>query len=300
MGITDMKIEIKSWINGKVLFTLECASWRVALEAAVKQGAYLQGAYLQGEYLQGADLQGADLQGAYLKGAYLQGAYLKGAYLQGAYLQGADLQGADLKGADLQGAYLKGAYLKGADLQGAYLKGAYLQGAYLQGAYLKGADLKGADLKGAYLKGAYLKGADLQGAYLQGAYLKGAKGFSPEHSTPLLMLLDQPGPIRAYKLVGANGEGFFNGGIKYEIGKSYEVKDALTDTNVPCGVGINLATLDWCLKELEIGCRVLVAEFTAKDIAAIPTATDGKFRVYRCKIVGEKKLKKAWFPKERR
>ena len=185
-----MKIEIKNWISGKVLFTLECASWRVALEMAVKQGACLQGA---------------------------------------------DLKGADLKGADLQG-----------------------------------------------------------------AYLQGAKGFSPEHSTPLLMLLDQPGPIRAYKLVGANGEGIFNGGIKYEIGKSYEVKDALTDTNVPCGAGINLATLDWCLEKLKPGCRVLVAEFTAKDIAAIPTATDGKFRVYRCKIVGEKKLKKAWFPREAR
>ena len=37
--------------------------------------------------------------------------------------------------------------------------------------------------------------------------------------------------------------------------------------------------------------RILVAEFTAKDIAAIPIATDGKFRVRRCKIVGEKDLK---------
>jgi hypothetical protein len=45
------------------------------------------------------------------------------------------------------------------------------------------------------------------------------------------------------------------------------------------------------MREWQQGHRILVAEFTAKDIAAIPTATDGKFRVFRCKIVGEKDLK---------
>jgi len=28
-------------------------------------------------------------------------------------------------------------------------------------------------------------------------------------------------------------------------------------------------------------------EFTAADIAAIPTATDGKFRLFRCRVVEE-------------
>jgi hypothetical protein len=36
--------------------------------------------------------------------------------------------------------------------------------------------------------------------------------------------------------------------------------------------------------------RILVAEFTAEDIAAIPHGTDGKFRVRRCRIVAEKDL----------
>ncbi len=94
------------------------------------------------------------------------------------------------------------------------------------------------------------------------------------------------------------GAGVFNGGITYKIGEAYEVKDANTDEKVSCAKGINLATFDWCLRELEPGYRVLVAEFEAKDIAAIPTATDGKFRVYRCKIGGEKKLKKSWFPRK--
>lgn len=66
-------IEIKSWINGKVLHTIEADNIRAAVEVLVRQGAYLQGADLQGAYLQGADLQGADLREADLRGADLQG-----------------------------------------------------------------------------------------------------------------------------------------------------------------------------------------------------------------------------------
>jgi len=137
---------------------------------------------------------------------------------------------------------------------------------------------------------AYLRGADLQGAYLQGAYLQGAIGIAAYRCTPLLMLLDQPGPIRAYKLVNEKREGPFNGGIVYEIGQTYEIADANTDVAEQCGAGINLATLDWCMREWRGGYRILVAEFTAADIAAIPTATDGKFRVRKATIVGEKNL----------
>ncbi len=78
-----MKIEIKSRWTSSVLFSVEARSIKLALEAGVKQGAYLKGADLEG-----ADLEGADLEGAYLKGAYLEGAYLKGAYLEGADLEG--------------------------------------------------------------------------------------------------------------------------------------------------------------------------------------------------------------------
>ena len=104
------------------------------------------------------------------------------------------------------------------------------------------------------------------------------------------MLKDQVGKIRAYKLVKADGLGPFNGGITYEQGKSYEVKDASTDENEQCAKGIHLATLPWCMREWKKGYRILIAEFTAKDIACIPIGNEGKFRVYRCKIVGEKDL----------
>jgi uncharacterized protein YjbI with pentapeptide repeats len=187
---------------------------------------------------------------------------------------------ADLAGADLAGAYLAGANLTGANLTGANLARADLTRA----------DLAGADLAGADLARAYLAGADLAGANLARAYLTGAKGVNPLRTSPLYLLREQPGPIRLYKLVTAEGVGPFNGGITYAVGQSYAVADADTDETVQCGAGINLATLDWCLKGWREGWRILVAEFTAADIAAIPIGTDGKLRVRRCRIVGEKSL----------
>ena len=151
--------------------------------------------------------------------------------------------------------------------------------------------VEAANLRGANLRGAYLRGANLRGAYLRGANLRDAKGISPLRVTPLLMLLDQPGKIRAYKLVDAEGCSPINDKkLTYEKGKTYEVKKPNCDVNKQCGAGINVATMDWCLREWREGWRILVVEFTAKDIAAIPTATDGKFRLYRCKVVGEKDL----------
>ena len=124
------RFEIKNRFTGKVLFSLECGSLKLCVEAAVEAGADLYGAHLYS-----ADLSGADLYGA-------------------------NLRGADLRGANLRGAYLRGAYLNGADLNGAYLYGAYLYGANLFGADLRGANLFGADLRGADLFGADLRGAD--------------------------------------------------------------------------------------------------------------------------------------------
>ena len=143
-----------------------------------------------------------------------------------------------------------------------------------------------------------VEGDTLSGANLYDANLRGAKGLNPHIVTPLLMLHDQPGQIVAYKLVDQEGEGLYNGGIVYEIGKTVEVKNADTDCAVHCGAGINLATLDWCLREWREGCRVLKCQFMAEDIAAIPTATDGKFRVHRCEVVGEVDLKEIGWPPE--
>jgi hypothetical protein len=136
---------------------------------------------------------------------------------------------------------------------------------------------------------------NLTNANLRGAYLWGACGINPVLSVDLLMLLDQPGMQRAYKLVDAEAEGpfaAFNGysPITYEIGKNYEVSDANTDADIECGAGVSLGTLAWCAREWKPGYRILIAEFGAADIAAIPAGGNGKFRVHRCRIVGEKNL----------
>ena len=170
--------------------------------------------------------------------------------------------------------------------------GANLSRANLSRADLSGANLSGANLSRANLSGADLSGANLSRADLSRADLSGADGISKYILTPLLFLLDQPGAIRAYKLVNKKGEGPFNGGINYLDPNinSFSVSEINTDDTEQCGAGINLATLDWCIKEWKPGYRILIMEFTAQNIAAIPTATDGKFRVRQCTRVGEKDL----------
>jgi hypothetical protein len=198
---------------------------------------------------------------------------------------------ANLSRANLSGANLYGANLSRADLSGADLSRANLYGANLYGANLSRANLSGADLSRANLYGADPSGANLSRANLSGADLSRAGGINKYRCTPLLMLLDQPGKIRAYKLVNENFEGPYNGGIKYALHEPATVDDPDCDERTQCGAGINLTTLDWCMKEWQAGFHILIAEFEAKDIAAIPTATDGKFRVKSCVIVGEKDLK---------
>ena len=193
--------------------------------------------------------------------------------------------------ANLYNANLNGANLSGADLNGADLCNADLSGANLYNASLYGANLSGANLSGANLSGADLNGADLNGADLNGANFIETIGINPNLCTPLLILKDQIGKIRAYKLVNNLYRGPFFGGIKYEIGKTYTVKYADCSVERQCSFGISLATLDWCIKNWKEGYHILIVEFTSKNIAAIPTATDGKFRVYKCKVVGEKDLK---------
>ena len=144
-----------------------------------------------------------------------------------------------------------------------------------------------ANLSDAYLRDANLSGANLSDAYLSRAYFSRATGIAPERCTDLLMLLDQVGKIRAYKLTKPDGSGPTYRGLTYEVGKTVKAADANTDPDDHCGAGVNLATLPWCLSQWQPGYRIFVCEFTRADIAAIPTATDGKFRTHRCRVVRE-------------
>jgi len=133
--------------------------------------------------------------------------------------------------------------------------------------------------------------ANLSSADLRYADLSYAEGLNKKLCTPLCILEEQIGKIRAYKLVNKNYEGPYQGGIVYKVGETHSVKDANTDDTIQCAKGINLATLSWCITEWKKGYHILIAEFTQKDIACIPIASDGKFRVHKCKIIGEKDLK---------
>lgn len=150
----------------------------------------------------------------------------------------------------------------------------------------KGADLSRADLYGAYLYRANLSGANLYRANLTGANLTGADGIDPRRHNDLLMLLDQPGAICAYKLVrGDYGSPMGYGPLYYTVGTTLTEADADTDATHDCGRGINLATLPWAMREWTEGHRIMLVEFTAADIAAIPLG--GTFRVRKCTVIKE-------------
>jgi hypothetical protein len=59
-----MLIEIKSWLNGKILHSIEADSVKLAIEGLVRQEANLSWANLSGADLSGANLSGANLSGA--------------------------------------------------------------------------------------------------------------------------------------------------------------------------------------------------------------------------------------------
>ena len=182
-----------------------------------------------------------------------------------------------------------------ADLQKADLRNADLWRADLQEADFQKADLQEADLQGTNLWGADLRGANLQkvklySVDLREANLRRIKGINKYAINPLYGILDNKVNI-AYKLVDKDNERIYYSGLKYKIGKTIKVNKADTDEFNNCGTGINLATLDWCVKHWECDYKILICKFKKEDIACIPITSDGTFRVYKCKVIGEKNLK---------
>ncbi len=269
-----MKITIKT-IAGKILLKDEAESVKNCIENAVVQRANLRG----------ANLRKADLREANLCEANLREADLRKANLREADLRKADLRKADLRKADLREADLRKANLREANLYRANLCEANLCGANLYEANLYEADLYGANLYEANLREANLRGADLHGADLCGV-----KNINKYLTTPMYILLDQTNPVRAYKIVNEINQGIHRGGLVYEINKIISEKDYDVDEYLACGKGINLASLDWCLKEWKPGYKIIVCEFNKEDIVCIPVGSDGKFRVKTCKPIRELNL----------
>ena len=95
--MSKVKIEIKSWFSGDVLFEYESdnATMKKAVEAAVDDNANLSGANLRDADLRDADLRDADLSGANLSGANLRDANLRDADLRDADLRDAAIYYSD-------------------------------------------------------------------------------------------------------------------------------------------------------------------------------------------------------------
>jgi len=204
--------------------------------------------------------------------------------LRGAYLWGADLQEADLQRADLQEADLRWANLQRADLQEADLQRADLRRADLQEADLQRADLQEADLQRADLQRADLQGADLQEADLRGVENCYPKLFRNE----LSILKHQPigTKLIAYKYLDGDTSPYQK--CKYEIGNAYSCDFLDKDETKVCSNGVNVATLEWCLKETnnDLTRTYIVCQYEVKeDNIIIPFNTDGKFRVDEVKVL---------------
>ena len=156
---------------------------------------------------------------------------------------------------------------------------------------------------GKSLSRADLSRADLSGAYLSGADLFMATGVNKYMMSPMHLLLDQVGEIRAYKLVTEDGHGPHYPTLTYTAGETYTEPNFEADEGVDCGPGINLASLDWCLREWQPGYRILIASFQRRhgndDNICVPIGSDGKFRVRSCKIVSEVDLQKIGFLNEK-
>ena len=144
-----------------------------------------------------------------------------------------------------------------------------------------------------------VKAARASGANLIGANLSGARGVASLVASALPLLRFQSGPMRALKLVTADGQGpTYRAPRPYVVGESYEEPGASTDETEQCAAGINAASPDWIWREWQPGWRVLSVEFSPEDIAAIPVGTDGKFRLHRCKVVEELPLCAVGLPRD--
>src|SRR3990167_3565139 len=136
------------------------------------------------------------------------------------------------------------------------------------------------------------QGANLRGANLRGANLRGAKNLSPLYWDNLNILRMQKGKLRAFKYLNGDESPIDDKKLTYKVDKTVIEKDYDDSDLVSCSKGLNVATLEWCLREGNIESNNFIeVEFKASDIVAIPYNSDGKFRVKKLKVI--RKIPKA-------
>jgi len=189
----------------------------------------------------------------------------------------------------LENAVENGANLDGANLYRANLYRANLDGANLDGANLDGANLDGANLYRANLDGANLDGANLYRANLDRANLNGAKNLEPLWVCDLysIKMQDPETKLRYWKFVDGDKSPIHDKKLTYKVGKTVTEKDCDNNESEACGAGLNVATLQWCLKNTisNNSADFIEVEFKVSDIVAVPYYSDGKFRVKELKVL---------------
>ncbi len=140
--------------------------------------------------------------------------------------------------------------------------------------------------------------AYLSYAYLRYADLLSAKNLSKYYIHDLDLLLSQKNRLTAYKYLTQDMRSPIQvTKITYVTGKTYK-EEVDTNRKEDCGVGLNIATLGWCLRETQGNLKdfkYIEVSFDPKDLV-IPYFTDGKFRVSELKVERKltlKELKKA-------
>ena len=125
---------------------------------------------------------------------------------------------------------------------------------------------------------------------LRSANLRSAKDHAL-YADNLTLLRYQKHKLRAFKFVTSDMKSPINGDVTYKVGKYVEETNCNTSELEDCGAGLNVATLEWCIKNNNQGDRAvyLEVEFAPEDIVSIPFQSDGKFRVRKLKVV--RKLK---------
>lgn len=90
--------------------------------------------------------------------------------------------------------------------------------------------------------------------------------------------------------------------VAYNIAYAYKITDEsgknLIPSNGQAGVGVNLATLGWCINHKESNNRLFLMIFKAKDFCETMDS-DGTFNVSRCTRVGECDWKGNLLPAEK-
>lgn len=111
--------------------------------------------------------------------------------------------------------------------------------------------------------------------------------------------LRKRGTFRAYKVSMAYGSSpdfvYAHPVLTCAPGAVLEVKRAVRSRKRDCAAGVNVATREWCkltyYGELVWGgYRLWFVEFEARDIASVPINTEGKFRLFRCRVIRQVKV----------